>query len=164
LDWKKIYAPLEVFAAAEERAQSQCTPKRLSDLKKRAEETLAVIVAEFVAEAERLRMERYLVLGVVTALSAAGVLLGCLVTTNGYDLLKSMLTVSGSGGVMTWGVAVAFKRLDHEAELRLLPKVFAAKFRLCHDCASYERVFEEFSRATESLRVNGPNPVKKLPT
>jgi hypothetical protein len=165
LNWDAIYKHVEVHAHGRERAE--CTPQRLARLKERAQGVIAVVAQEFATEADLLRRERFHILGAAGVLALACVVLGCLVTVTGYDLIKAVVSAGGAGGLMTWGITLAFRRLDHESELRLLPKVFAAKFGLCHDCDAYERTFDQFSRATESLRVKAPDsekPSDRTPT
>jgi hypothetical protein len=153
--WPTILAPLEGLFHAGQAPAVECTPQRLSALRNRATEALAAVGPVFKQEAERLRWERYGVLGTAGVLSLACIVLGCLITTNGYELIKAFLTAGGTGGLMTWGVTLAFRRVDQERQLRLFPSVFAIEFNLCKDCDAYERVFERFGRAAESLR--GPS-------
>jgi hypothetical protein len=155
LDWDKIYAPLVGLFHAGARpatAEEECTPQRLTSLRKRASEALATLRPELEGEADRLRRERYTILGIALTVSLILIIIACLNSTKGYELIKSLLTAGGTGGSMAWGITMAFRRSDHETQLRLFPTLFTAEFDLCTDCEAYEKVFERFAKAIEALR------------
>ncbi len=156
VNWDELYAPLiglfHAGAKPAHKAVEECTPQRLASLRTRAGQALSNMGPVFAAEAARLRRERYVILGSALAVSLILIILACLTSTKGYELIKSFLTAGGTGGLMAWGITTAFRRSDHEAQLKLFPAIFAAQFDLCADCDAYERVFEQFVRAIEALR------------
>ena len=155
VNWDNLYAPfVGLFHAGHEKAavNAECTPQRLAGLKTRADQAIGVVRPEFTGEADRLRRERFLILGAALAVSLVLILVACLTKNQGYELLKTLLATGGTGGLLTWGVTLAFSRVDQETKLRLFPGLFGAEFELCATCEAYEEAFQRFVKAAEALR------------
>ncbi len=155
INWDRLFQPFVGqfhFGSRNSAAEKECTEERLKILRQCAADALAAVRPEFVAEGERLRFERRLALCVTTGILLLLVFVSCLISVKGYDLIKAILTAGGSGGLLTWGLVFAFKRIDHESALRLFPVLFETEFALAVDCAAYERAFERFARAADALR------------
>jgi hypothetical protein len=154
VNWDEIFRPLEgVFHMGSAGAEADdCPPQRLASLRTRAAEALATTDASFTGEADRLRRERNLVLGVALIVTLLIIFLTRFDTNHWYDLVKAVLATGGTGGLLTWTVTFAFRRIDQESQLRLFPKFFAPQFNLCSTCKQFEEVFERFVRAAETFR------------
>jgi hypothetical protein len=153
--WDNLYAPfVGLFHAGNEAAsvKAECTPQRLAGLKTRADQAIVNVRPEFTGEADRLRRERYLILSVALAVSLALIVFACLTKNQGYEIVKTFLATGGTGGLLTWGVTLAFSRIDQEMKLRLFPGLFGAEFDLCATCEAYEEAFQRFVKAAEALR------------
>lgn len=155
--WDKIFEPLVgIFSmgGAPEGAkkEEECRRERLKSYQERAARALAAADKEFTSEADQLKKERYVILGVALLVSLVLIALGCGTTSNGYEIIKSVLATTGTGGLLTWSITFAFRRIDHESQLRMFPKVFAPQFEMCIDCEQYKGTFERFARAAEALR------------
>jgi hypothetical protein len=155
VNWTSLLSPVVgLFHAgkAAVTAKEDCTPQRLASLRTRADQAIENVKPEFAREAERLRRERIVILVVALVVSLALIAVACLSKTQGNDIIKAVLATGGSGGLLTWGVLLAFQRVDQESKLRLFPGLFGTEFELCSTCEAYEATFERFARAVEALR------------
>ncbi len=156
VDWDRLYEPmLGLFHAGAKEvaaAKEACTPERLGGLRDRASRALQAAESVFSSEADRLKRERQIILGVAVALTLVLIVLVSLTSSRGYELVNSVLAAGGTGGLLAWSITSAFKRVDQETQLRLFPRIFALQFGLCSDCEQYEGVFQKFVSAAEKMR------------
>jgi hypothetical protein len=155
VNWDNLYAPfVGLFHAGQANAamNGEFTPQRLAGLKTRADQAIENVRVEFTREADRLRRERYLILGSSLTVSLVLILVACLTKNQGGELAKTLLVTGGTGGLLIWGVTLAFSRIDQETKLRLVPGLFGAEFDLCTTCEAYEEAFQRFVRTAEALR------------
>jgi hypothetical protein len=155
VNWDRLYSPfvgLFHYGKQEAAPKEDCTPQRLAALKARADQAIANVRPEFTGEADRLRRERHLILGASFAVSVVLIFTACLTSNQGYELIKAFLAAGGTGGLLTWGVTLGFKRVDQEMKLKLFPGLFRAEFDLCTTCDAFEEAFQRFVRAAEALR------------